>query len=121
MASKTIKQSGAAHKTSAFVPEPKMPRRGRIVTGNIRTNTLKGMAVEVMKQAKASGFLNEKNSRITGRVSTALVEQAKRRTGITENTLLIEFALANLALEDNFAETFKTVKGTVASEIKLGF
>ena len=48
-----------------------------------------------------------KSGRIGGRVSPALVEQAKRQTGIETDTDLIEFALATVALEDNFAETFK--------------
>ncbi len=97
------------------------PARSRKVARAPTTGAFKGVAIEVLKKAKASGLLNEKDSRITGRVSRALVEQAKRRTGITENTQLIEFALASLALEDNFAETFKSVKGAVDADIKLGF
>jgi hypothetical protein len=97
------------------------PARGRKLVRDAGTDAFKGVAVEVMKKAKASGLLNEKDSRITGRVSRALIEQAKRRTGITENTELIEFALASVALEDNFAEAFKSVRGAVDPEIKLGF
>ncbi|WP_244607181.1 hypothetical protein [Bosea sp. CS1GBMeth4] len=97
------------------------PARGRKVARNIAIGEFKGVAAEIMKKAKASGLLNEKGSRITGRVSKVLVEQAKRRTGITENTQLIEFALASLALEDNFAEAFKSVKGAVDPDIELGF
>ena len=44
-------------------------------------------------------------------MSHALVERAKARTGIETDTDLIEFALANIALEDRFAESFKA--GTV--------
>ncbi|TDR85475.1 hypothetical protein [Enterovirga rhinocerotis] len=80
-----------------------------------------GVEAEVLKKAAASGLLDDKGSRITGRVSKALVEKAKLRTGIQENTRLIEFALANLALEDGFAETFKSLKATVDPRIKLGF
>jgi hypothetical protein len=40
-------------------------------------------------------------------VSPALIKQAKRQTGIEADTDLIEFALAPVALEDNFAETFE--------------
>lgn len=36
-------------------------------------------------------------------------------------TDLIEFALANLALEDKFAETFKASRGAVDPDLKLGF
>lgn len=97
------------------------PTRGNRIVRDRKTGAFKGVAAEVMKTAQASGFLNDKGSRITGRVSKALVEQAKRRTGITENTQLIEFALANLALDDNFAEVFASVKGAVDPDVKLGF
>lgn len=90
------------------------------VVRDANTGEFRSVAIEVMSKAKASGLLDEKGSRISGRVSSALVEQAKRRTGITENTQLIEFALASLALEDNFAEAFKSVKGMVDPDIKLG-
>ncbi len=50
-----------------------------------------------------------------------LIERAKQRTGINTDTDLIEFALANLALDDEFSETFKKVRGTVDPNLKLGF
>ncbi len=82
----------------------------------------RGSQVEaVMAAARRSGLLQEKSSRIGGRVSPALVEQAKARTGITTDTDLIEFALANIALEDKFAESFKAIRGTVDPDLTLGF
>lgn len=51
----------------------------------------------------------------------ALVKQAKKQAGIEADTDLIEFALANIALEDKFAETFKESRGKVDPDIKLGF
>lgn len=75
----------------------------------------------VMAAADRSGLLHEKSSRIGGRISPALVRQAKARTGIETDTDLIEFALANVALEDRFAERFKAVRGTVDPDLKLGF
>ena len=75
----------------------------------------------VMDAAERSGLLKDKSSRIAGRVSAALIEQAKRRTGIESDTDLIEFALASLALEDNFAEAFKAARGKVDADLKLGF
>ncbi|WP_245522293.1 hypothetical protein [Rhizobium ruizarguesonis] len=59
--------------------------------------------------------------RICGRISSALVEQAKKHTGIETDTDLIEFALASVALEDKFAETFRKTRGTVDPALKLGF
>jgi hypothetical protein len=75
----------------------------------------------VMKAAERSGLLRKKSSRIGGRVSRALVEQAKRQTGIETDTDLIEFALASVALEDKFAEVFKESRGEVDPDLKLGF
>jgi hypothetical protein len=75
----------------------------------------------VMAAAQRSGLLQEKSGRIGGRVSPALVEQAKARTGIETDTDLIEFALANIALEDKFADSFKAVRGKVDPDLKLGF
>jgi hypothetical protein len=75
----------------------------------------------VMQAAERSGLLREKSGRIGGRVSPALVEQAKRQTGIETDTDLIEFALASIALEDDFARTFKASRGKVDRALKLGF
>lgn len=75
----------------------------------------------VMQAAELSGLLHEKSGRIGGRVSPALVKQAKRQTGIETDTDLIEFALATIALEDNFAETFKRSRGKIDPELDLGF
>jgi hypothetical protein len=75
----------------------------------------------VMQAAEESGLLSEKGGRIGGRVSPALVRQAKRQTGIKTDTDLIEFALATVALEDNFADVFKESRGKVDPKLKLGF
>ena len=75
----------------------------------------------VMKAAEHSGLLGEKSKRIGGRISPALVDQAKKHTGIETDTDLIEFALANVALDDNFGESFRKTRGTVDPELKLGF
>lgn len=79
------------------------------------------MVEAVMAAAERSGLLHEKGGRIGGRVSPALVRQAKAQTGIQTDTDLIEFALASVALEDRFAESFKAVRGTVDPDLKLGF
>src|SRR5258706_2107059 len=75
----------------------------------------------VMRAAEQLGLLTKKSSRIAGRVSPALVKQAKRQTGIETDTDLIEFALATVALEDGFAAAFKASRGKVDSDLKLAF
>lgn len=67
----------------------------------------------VLPAAKKSGLLGEKSAHFSGRISPALREQAKRQTGISIDTDLIEIALANVAIEDEFSKAFDEVRGTV--------
>lgn len=75
----------------------------------------------VIDAARQSGLLGEKSGRIAGRVSPALVERAKKLTGIATDTELIEFALANVALEDDFPDAFRKLKGTLDPSLDLEF
>ncbi|UCM24073.1 hypothetical protein [Ensifer adhaerens] len=75
----------------------------------------------VMKAAEHSSLLGEKSKRIGGRISPALIEQAKKHTGIETDTDLIEFALAAVALDDDFRSAFRKIRGTVDPDLKLGF
>jgi hypothetical protein len=75
----------------------------------------------VLSRAEKSGLLKNKNGRIAGRVSMDLIKQAKARTGLASDTELVEFALANVALEDDFAETFRALKGAISANTKLGY
>jgi hypothetical protein len=77
--------------------------------------------VAVMSAAEHSGLLGEKSTRIAGRISPELIERAKQQTGIATDTDLIEFALASVALDDGFGETFRKATGTVDPTLKLGF
>ncbi|KSV92895.1 hypothetical protein N184_22360 [Sinorhizobium sp. GL28] len=74
-----------------------------------------------MKAAEHSGLLGEKSKRIGCWISPALVEQAKKQTGIETDTDLIEFALAAVALDDDFGSAFRKTRGTVDPDLKLGF
>lgn len=75
----------------------------------------------VMRAADEAGMLGEKSHRIGGRISPTLVEQAKKQTGIETDSDLIEFALASVAIEDNFGRVLREVDGTVSPDLKLGF
>lgn len=74
----------------------------------------------VMSAARRSGLLSGRDGRIAGRVSPELVRQAKQRTGIETDTDLIAYALAAIALEDNFADAFDDAKGTIDADLNLG-
>jgi hypothetical protein len=51
----------------------------------------------------------------------ALVARAKKRTGINSNTDLIELALANIAVEDDYADWLLSRRGAVSREADLDF
>jgi hypothetical protein len=50
---------------------------------------------------------------VGGRLPDALVEQAKRVSGIVETTELLTYALARIAVEDDFGERLISRKGRV--------
>jgi hypothetical protein len=119
------RNSGARRSPDANTGKPKTGVRGRAVARGAaagRSAPSPGTRVEaVMAAAQRSGLLQEKSARIGGRVCPALVAEAKARTGIEADTDLIEFALANIALTDKFAEAFKAARGKIDPDLKLGF
>ncbi len=104
-------------------PSVRAEPKPRVSKAKIGVLALRSPKVEaVMAAAERSGLLRNKGvGRIGGRVSSALIDKAKVATGISADTDLIEFALANLALEDKFAEAFKASRDTVDSDLELGF
>ena len=90
-------------------------KSGRIV------DTRRTAVEKVMTAAGLAGLRGKKTQRISGRVSPELVRKAKKHTGLQSDTDLVEFALANLALDDNFARTFRKVGSTVDPDLDLGF
>ena len=75
----------------------------------------------VLARAAESGLKASKGGRISGRVSPALIERAKARTGLRSDTELIAFALANVAIEDDFMQVFSSLRGAVDPELDLNF
>jgi hypothetical protein len=123
-------------KTSANKPAARTPKSsagGPSKRGGARTTAVqrgvstgqdavsKARFEAVMRAAEQSGLLSEKSGRIGGRVSPVLIKRAKRQTGIETDTDLIEFALATVALDDNFAKAFKESRGKVDLRLKLSF
>jgi hypothetical protein len=73
----------------------------------------------VMSQAERVGLFEKESGRIGARLSPTLIERARARTGITSDTELLKFALASIALEDEFNDTLTKIKGTVDPTLKL--
>lgn len=77
---------------------------------------------DVMVIAEQEGLLRgERTQVVRGRMPEALVTRAKKRTGINSDTDLIELALANIAVEDDYADWLLSRRGTVSREADLDF
>ncbi len=77
----------------------------------------------ILEQAAQEGWLGgPKDSRITGRVPRKLIEAARARgPSFGSDTELVTYALAKVALEDDFGEVLLSPKGTVSPDLDLEF
>src|SRR6266853_5146970 len=81
-----------------------------------------GKLQDVMVIAEEQGLLRgERDQVVRGRMPKALVAQAKKRTGVVSDTDLIELALANIAVADDYAEWLLARRGTIDHEADLDF
>ena len=74
-----------------------------------------------MDTARRLGLLEGQNGRIGGRVQRDLVAAAKEKSGITSDTELLEYALAKVALEDDFGAKLVRRKGRIPKDLDLEF
>ncbi len=58
---------------------------------------------------------------VRGRMPVGLVAEAKRRSGITSDSKLVEAALANIAVEDEYWDWMASQRGTVRADLDLEF
>jgi hypothetical protein len=58
---------------------------------------------------------------VRGRMPSLLVEQAKKKTGIQSDSKLIEAALANIVVADEYADWLLAQRGTVSRDLDLEF
>ncbi len=73
----------------------------------------------VTAMAQAAGLLTGDRGAVGARVHTALMEAAKARSGLSGATAVIEYALAKVALEDDYGPRLLALKGTVQADIDL--
>lgn len=107
----TGKAAGGAVKISSH----KIALKASVFTG-----LNKGRFQCLMETGRKRGFLADKDARISGRVNETLVAMAKKTTGITSDTDLIELALMTLALDDDFGATLVKNWGTLDPDLDLG-
>jgi hypothetical protein len=75
----------------------------------------------VLESVKRAGLLEGERARIAGRIRKQLVRAAKTRSGIKSDTELLEYALARVALEDDFGQKLIALEGSVPADIDLEF
>ncbi len=77
---------------------------------------------EALVIAEQKGLLSgARRTVVRGRMPDALVARAKARTGIKSDTDLIQAALANLAVADDYVEWLLSQRGTIDPDIDLEF
>ena len=77
---------------------------------------------DVLSIAEQQGLLSGgKTLVVRGRMPSALVAQAKKKTGIQSDSKLIEAALANIAVADDYGEWLLAHRGSVSKDIDLEF
>lgn len=77
---------------------------------------------EVMTIAEQEGLLGGQRTQVVrGRMPRALVARAKNRTGIASDTNLIEVALANIAVADDYTDWLLSQRGTIPTGVDLEF
>lgn len=79
-------------------------------------------AAERAKAAARSAGLafDKKDGRIAGRVNSDLVRRAKRKSGITSDSALIEAGLLSLAAEDDFGRWLVAQVGRLEKDFDIG-
>jgi hypothetical protein len=75
----------------------------------------------VLETAKGAGLLAGASGRIAGRIRKQLVDVAKARSGIRSDTELLEYALARVALEDDFGQRLRAREGRMPQDFDLEF
>lgn len=73
----------------------------------------------VLSVARDRGLIGAKDRTLGGRVPSALVEAAKARSGIQSDSELLLYALAKVALEDDFGASLLALKGSVPKDVEL--
>jgi hypothetical protein len=75
----------------------------------------------VLETVKVAGLLDGVRGRIAGRIRKRLVKAAKARSGIKSDTDLLEYALARVALEDDFGQKLMAREGRLPPDLDLEF
>ncbi len=73
----------------------------------------------VLEAGQAEGLFDGANAALGARVPAKLLAEAKARSGIASTTDLIEYALAKVAIEDDFGAKLAARWGSISRDVKL--
>jgi hypothetical protein len=73
----------------------------------------------VVSAAKDAGLMSGVNIQLGARAPEQLVRSAKEKSGLSSTTELLEYALAKVALEDDYGPKLLARKGRVAKDLEL--
>jgi hypothetical protein len=103
------RQRKAARKAQGFAAGPQENHRGPVL-----------QVPSVLRHAFVAGYLQgRKSERIGGRVSPKLLSAAMEKSGLHSQAELLEYALAKVALEDDYGEKLLAMKGSVADDVEF--
>jgi len=75
-----------------------------------------------LRLAEEKGFLKGKRTLVLrGRMPEKLVAEAKRKTGITSDSRLLETALASIVAADDYADWLLAQRGSIDPSLDLEF
>ncbi len=85
-----------------------------------QSSTVAGRRVDVTMRTAASVGLTEgkKERRLSWRANDRLVQAAQQTSGL-EGSELLDYALAKVALEDDYAEKLLALRGSVSRDMDL--
>lgn len=100
-------------------PARRSARKAKAVSSpSVQRNSLRNALI----LAEQKGLLKGRRTLvIRGRMPEELVTEAKRKTGINSNSKLLETALANIVVADDYAEWLFLQRGTVDPALDLEF
>ncbi len=107
-----LKKRGAVRQADTRV-SGEIPAPAKGVSGRFR---------DALAIAQQTGLLRGARTKIVrGRMPNALVQKAKASSGVHSDTELIEVALANLAVADDYPAWLLSQRGTVSKDADLEF
>lgn len=84
-------------------------------------NASDGARAAIMDEAAAVGMLAGTRRPVGVRLPEGLIAAARQRSGAKSLTELVEYALAKVALEDDFGPRLLAREGTISPDIDLEF